>query len=197
MGTEAVTSNTDDWDFDDAVAEWAPATVVARVCFDQKLVDEIEQLERSLPESPSMDDAREAASRLAGLIEQLRGKERPFTMVALPKLAYSDLLGMYPPTPAQLAADRRLDHNPETFPQALIVASCQTPKLTAERVEWMATHLSFGQFNRLWYAALQVNIGNDGVGKVLSGTAALLATQPSSTTAAPEASPAASSSDES
>lgn len=188
-----------DWDFQDAENEFAPATITARVCFDQKLVTEIERLEADLASIESMEEGRDISARLVDLHAELRAKERPFTFVARSPREYSDLLRAHAPTPEQRLADRRIDHNPDTFPQALILACCTVPSnLTAERVEWMKTGgVTYGQWNRLWLACLSVNVGSDGVGKALSSTALLLSSEPSSTTAVPEVSPEASSSDES
>lgn len=186
------------WSFEEAQAEFSRQLFEVRICFDGKLVNEIERLEQLLAEERDADEMRNLdkkapaiARRLVELHEQLKAKERLFRLASIGG-RWEDLKALHPPTDDQ--KEEGFDHNPTTFPVAAIHACTITPEVTLENVQWMRDHLAFGQFRRLWNTALAANvIGLDGVGKALSDTARALASEPSSTTAAPAASPGPSS----
>lgn len=76
--------------------------------------------------------------------------------------AYDALLLEHPSTPEQKAEQEAegggvLPYNIETFPVALVAASCAEPKMTYEEVETLMDEWNSTEFGALWLAALEVN----------------------------------------
>lgn len=149
------------------------------------LVDEHELLERELRQVRA-DESRDRstdigriAARLIELEEQIRASEWTFTFVALEKSRYRALTRAHPPTDEQKAEaaeqQLRLYWNPETFPQALLGASClRVVTAAGERVEgidWSELWETWGNgpTARLWRLCLAVN---EGVAEAPKSTAA-------------------------
>lgn len=95
---------------------------------------------------------------------------------AIGRRAYDALLNEHPPTPAQeeeaKEAGNEIIYNEDTFPQALIAASCIEPQMTEEEVnvlwdEWNSTELG-----ALFLAAMTVNTSRRvaDLGNVFGGT---------------------------
>lgn len=164
------------------------------------LLDEHGRLQRAL-QIAIRDDLSSnkgaQAPRIRRELEQLedtiRASEFEFTFEAMESNAYSELKAKHYPRPS----DRKngLDFNGDTFPPALIAASSAAPEISLEQAERLCSTLSEGQLTKLWNCAIGVNMGADDAPKSVmpSGRADESAT--SSSTADPEGSPAASSSD--
>lgn len=136
-----------------------------------------------------------------GIVEQLKAieaeiaaSEFTFTFEALGRQEYLQLLAAHPPRQEDRA--ERLSFNGETFPPALVAASAVEPTISAEQAEQLFTTLSDAQFSKLWNAALSVNIGDDSAPKSVLRSVTTEQNDGSSTTASPEGSLEAPSSDE-
>lgn len=176
-------------------------TVSVVVCGRADLMGRHTDLERSLIEArtASRDDfhnpeVAQLTGEIRELEQEMKGAEVTFTFAALSHKAWQDLLAKHPPTKQQ-KAEHGIDHNPETFPTAAIAAAAIEPPLTSEQAERIRDTLTFGEFEKLYRAVLEANAEVQGVPK--SVLAAVIGDRPqngaSSTTAAPEGSPDASS----
>lgn len=185
----------------DLVAEHTPRTDSVTVCMRGDLVTQITDLEQQLLvarfEDERTNGAKQApviARQIVDLQAEAARYDREFTFVNIGKTAWSELLADHPATPEQKAEDRTLDHNPETFPYAAVARCCTSVAggTTADVVA-LADKLSAGDWNRIWNCCLGVNLGASTLPKCEGATALLQRSEPSSTTAPPEGSPAASS----
>ena len=156
---------------DDLLAEVTPRIISVRVLLRQELLDQHAEMdaeleaavqrdrsagERSIDEEP---EATAIAARILELQGEIENAKREFVFKRIGKRAYSDLLAAHPPTAEQRRTSPKLDHNPETFPGALVAASCQSPKMTLDQVRKFEEVLDWGQFNQLYQAALDANLG--------------------------------------
>lgn len=145
------------------------------------------------------------APRIFDEIEQIEDEilasRRPVTFEALGRNEYRRLMLKHPPR----AEDRKaqLPYNAETFPAALIAACAvvvddgeTSPMMTEAQANDLCERLSGGQFQKLWNAAIAVNVGDDEAPKSVRPSATTVTNGTSSTTAPPEGSPAPSSSGE-
>lgn len=178
--------------------------------FDPRLIEEHAALDAELQRA-LVDDGRHnrqpEAPRIAKQIEELEQRIESsaiqFKFGALSYRAWSDLLAAHPPTKKQLkeAADRSgewmrrqvLDHNPDTFPPALVAACAVEPEMTAEQATQLADELGPDQFELLWQACIEVNRGGEVAPKSLAAGAILRTSELFASTPAPEESLAASS----
>ncbi len=92
------------------------------------------------------------------LEESASESEVSFVFEALGNKAYSDLIDEHPPTDEQITEFGRLEWNPETFPPAVIQASCIEPELTPDDVEHIMEEFSSGDVQALFNTALLVNV---------------------------------------
>jgi len=132
-------------------------------------------------------------SELSQIEDEIRESEFEFTFEALGSQEYTKLKAAHPPS----AKDRknRLDFNSDTFPQRLIAACCVEPEISAEQAEQLLSTLTEGQVTKLWNCAIAVNVGADDAPKSVMPSAPADSSETSSSTADPEGSLAASSSD--
>lgn len=157
-----------------------------------RLIDALNGDERELRDPVAPDIARE----IADLEAELDAARVPFTVRAVSRKQWADLMAANPPTQQQREKSPGIDHNPETFPIAAIAASSVEPVMSVADVRRLEDALNHTQFQLLWQATLDVNVG--GVGLPKSRTAGLILHRSggSVATAAHEGSLAASSSDE-
>lgn len=166
-------------EIDDILAEAEnPAYVrvaTARVLLRQDLVTRHAELEAALAEVIAADqlsnDVKKApaiAAELEALEGEMEVKRREFRFANIGKRAWADLLAAHPPTKEQLAADKRLDHDPATFPLAAMAASCRKPEMDVDAVRRLEQELTDSQFNALWRACLDANLGGADVPKSLA-----------------------------
>lgn len=176
--------------------------VTARVPFiRQELRDEHAELARLLPTLVSDDindhpQRQSTAERLAAIEAEIEANTVEFRFRSIGIQAWADLLGKHPPTRAQQAGGRRLDHNEVTFPPAAIAASCVEPVMTVDDVKRLRQSEAFDvdAWSRLWDACVRANVAEPVPKAPLAGLI-LHRNGESATTAAPTASPAPSSSD--
>jgi len=139
----------------------------ARVLLRQDLAARHEELDAELRAAIEVDHqedslevtAPDVAEQVQELEAEIEAAKVSFRFRAIGKRAWSDLLKEHPPTKAQLQADPRLDHNPETFPAAAIAASCSDPEMTLDDARELEAALNQSQFAVLWAACIDANIG--------------------------------------
>jgi hypothetical protein len=181
-----------DFDVDAWIDDYQPHTAEARVCTRFDLLEQHTKLEQDLAASATDAKRRTLARKIVKLEAEIEAVEKVFTFADIGGL-WLDLIGKHPPTKDQLKADGKLDHNPETFPIAAVVASSLTPKLTEDQVRKLRGKLQFIQWQKLWAATLEANLGMVTAPKSLLAGAVLRRNGGSGTTPAPKESPAASS----
>lgn len=139
-----------------------------RIPWDGAAADEAARLAADLPRVQE-DDAREnrdpQAPELARRIDELerraKDSEVTFSFEGIGRRQYQMLIEAHPATPEQNeTAGQRLSYNPDTFPPALMAASCVEPaELRDNLPEWEEIHdeWSTGQNACLWHAVVQAN----------------------------------------
>lgn len=181
-------------------------TATARVLIRQDLVARHAELQAELNSAIAGDDrenrmpvAPRVAEELLDLEAQIEQAKVEFRFRSVGRKAWADLLAKHPPTKEQVRADRRVDHNPATFPLAAIAASCVEPAMTVAEVERLERALNNSQFDTLWSKCIDANVGGLVDPKAIGASSiARRANSPSgdSATTTDEPSLAASSSDE-
>lgn len=188
-------------------AAFRPPSTTARIPMRGDLGSEIEELEERLRVEQEVDRgenraplAPQLARQLLDLQEELRQSEVSFVLRGVGRRAFTDLVGDHPPAADQLEKATelgiQLQWNTDTFPPALVAASVVVPD-DWDLEDWAEAYEDWptGVWARIWRAALAVNNGVVDPGPKSVRASAILATASaqSSTTAPPEASPAASS----
>lgn len=178
-------------------------TATVRILLRQDLLARHAELERRLGEAISSDDrlnrdpvAPDIAREIAELEAELDEARVPFTVRAVSRKQWADLMAAHPPTQQQRQVSPGLDHNPETFPLAALAASAVEPAMTLDAVHRLEAALNHSQFQLLWQATLDVNVGGTGLPKSRTAGLILHRSGGSAGTAAREESLAPSSSDE-
>lgn len=142
------------------LAKAKPRERTVRIMLDGALAGEIERLEAELLEvsgdwQPS--DLTEShpggavAQRIAELREQARESEAEFTFRYVGDEEYSSLMAVHPSTNKEEAFDS------ESFPRALIVASCVDPVMTDDDAKALFKVINQGQIQSLFDAAWDVH----------------------------------------
>jgi hypothetical protein len=151
------------------------------ICVDSTLVDARDEASKAVgraelaarrrdaaPEAEhALDDARAALDSAQAAVDAATAR---FTFKALGNMAVEALQRQHRPTPAQevdaMAQFRaqglppaKLNYNTDTFPPALIAASCVSPAMTVEQATemWESDVWSQGELGRLFQAAWTVN----------------------------------------
>jgi len=181
-----------DFDVDTWLDDYQPHTVEARICTRFDLIDQHTRLERDLVAATTDAKRKTLARKIVKVEAEIEAVEKVFTFADIGG-RWLDLIGKHPPTVDQLAADKKLDHNPETFPVAVLAECSVTPKLTVDQVRKLRDKLQFVQWQKLWAAVLEANLGMATAPKSLLAGVVLRQNGGSATTPAPEGSPAASS----
>jgi hypothetical protein len=143
----------------------------------------------------SHPDRKAVAERVKAIEEQMESQTIEFRFQCVGHRAWFDLLAKHRPTPAQLKADKNLDHNPQTFPYEAMALSCVEPAgATAELFKRLDASglMDTANWNEMWGACIRANVA-DLVPKSLAASI-LLRNAESSATAANGESLAASSS---
>lgn len=187
-----------EWTLDDFAKAHKPARATARVCLRQDLWERHAALDAELAQA-IRDDTSEnrdpQAPAVAKAIEELEAEiaasEQSFTFASIGKQAWTKLLALHLPSDEQ--REQGLDHDPATFPAAAVAASAVEPTMSVETAQAMDKALNIAQWNRLWSAVLTANLGGGESPKSAMATVVRQRLVPSSTTAAPEESLAASS----
>lgn len=153
---------------DAIIAEATPAEREAKICVAGALNARFAVLEAELADAQqqrlvsSLGDAdprREIAEEMERLRVEMQEHEHTFTMRALPAKAWSDIRTEHGPRDG-----KRELFNPDTFPAALLAASCvavdgKPTTLTAEKVSALFDVLNEGQRDTLFNAAWEANTG--------------------------------------
>lgn len=191
-----------------AVAKAYQAPVAkCRVPMAAELVVQIEELEDQLAERQEVEAGDMApsaetvalAERIAAMQEEAKASEVEFVFRGVGTKVYFDLVAAHPPTPEQLQQFRDLrlplDHNPETFPPALMAASLESPTgATVDLFTQMRATWANGPWQRLWHTCSKANQAINDPPKSLLASVTLLASGTSSNGVAATASPDPSSS---
>lgn len=183
-------------DLDDFLAAATPRTVTVKVCAagelaarHQTLVAEWQKAlsdtkGRSLGGDPL---ALDLAQQIVDLEDEMEGFTKAFTFRALSRNAWLDLVGEHPPTKAEREQGETV--HPRTFAVAAIAACSVDPKITLEQARVMADTVSPGEWQKCWFAIVDLNTSPTSVPKMIAATAILQASEGSSTTSDPGASP--------
>ena len=175
----------------------------ARILLRQDLVTRHAELDAALQRA-LVDDAGlnrepvapDVAKELEDLEAEMVAAEIEFRFRAVGKRRWADLLAKHPPTAEQLKRDRRVDHNPATFPVAAIAAASIEPALSEDEVRRLEAALNATQFDKLWAAVIEANVGGATLPKSMAAGAIRRTNERFGGTAAHAASLEASSSDE-
>lgn len=145
---------------EDILAEATPRERTVKVCIRGDLAGRAEQLQEELAQVSSdwepedladVHPGRELAVQLKEVREQIKAAERPFTLRYIGDKAYSDLMAAHP------AKDDSQAFDSETFPRALIAASCVDPVMTDEQVTQLFEVINEGEIKKLFDAAWDVH----------------------------------------
>jgi hypothetical protein len=164
-----------------------------RAEFDQAVRDDT-QLNRN-PEAPALAEA------IAAVEQRLIDERALFVFEQIGRAAWLALIGEHPPRPED--TEQGLDHNPETFPIAALVASCvevhnpDLDRLDDESARFLAAELNIAEWRKLWNGCLIANLGTADDPKSQEAAVYRRLISRSSNAASLMGSPAASSSDES
>lgn len=142
------------------LAKAKPRERTVKVMLDGATAGEIEGLEAELLEvsedwQPSdlaeEHPGRGIAARIAELREKARESEAEFRFRYIGDEEYSSLLAAHPSTSKEELFDS------ESFPRALIAASCVDPVMTADEAKELFKVINQGQIQRLFDAAWDVH----------------------------------------
>ena len=145
---------------EDILAEATPRERTVKVCIRGDLAGEAERLQDELSkvsedwEPTDLTDVhpgRALAEELKALREQIRAAERPFRLRYIGDKPYSDLMAAHPGTDDSEAFDS------QTFPRALIAASCVDPVMSEEQVAQLFEKINQGEIKKLFDAAWDVH----------------------------------------
>ena len=157
----------------------------------ERAIVDLSQQSTSLAGDPTLTKMAEGLQELERRIDE---QTQVYSFRAVSRRRWRDLLAKHPPKREHRESGQ--DFNPETFPAEAIATCCVSPKLTVDEVKALEADddLGTGGFEQLWNGCLAANLGvvNDTPKSVLA-TAILRTNGASSITAAPEASPGASS----
>jgi hypothetical protein len=181
-----------DFDIDTWLDSYKPRVVEATIVVRYDLLDEHQRLELKLAEAGDTQERRRLAEQVVALEGEIAAEAKVFTFHDIGG-RWMALIGEHPPTKAQVEDDANLDHNPETFPPAAIAESSSDPKLTVRQVERLRERLRLVEWQKLWAATLDANLGVVAAPKSLLAGAVLRLNGASANTLVAGASPAASS----
>jgi hypothetical protein len=133
------------------------------------LVDLVDRLEEDMRREADVDTRENRIPVAPQIAEQIRAAEDEarlsqvvFRFEGLGRGAFAKLQAEHPPTDAQLeTVGRDLEFNPETFPPALMAATCVAPEeLRGNVAEWTEINdgWNLGQTQRIWGACLAANM---------------------------------------
>ena len=144
----------------------------ARILLRQDLHDRHRKLEAELAAAMERDrqhsgdrpisDIAEApplAEKLVAFQDETADQWVEFRFRSIGHRAWADLLAAHPPTRDQSRAAPLVDFNPDTFPVAAIAASCVEPEMTVDEAQRLDRALNQTQFDTLWTAVLDANMG--------------------------------------
>lgn len=175
-------------------------TATVRILLNQDLEARHRELELRLVEELTGDDrfnrepvAPDVAAEIVALEAEIEAAKVTFVVRAIGRKDWSDLVAKHPPTEAQRRTGARLDFNPESFPVAALAACAVDPEMTPAQAQRLEAAVNSSQFDTLWAAVLDVNVGGLSSPKSLIAGRIHRPSGASVTTAAAEESPEASS----
>ncbi|MGW5582880.1 hypothetical protein [Streptomyces sp. NPDC003857] len=144
----------------DILQQAKPRERTVLVCIRGDLAGEVERLTEEISkvsgdweptDLTAQHPARALSAQLREVREQARAAEVPFTLRYIGDKAYSDLLAAHPPE------DEDKLFNEDTFPRALVVASCVDPVMTEDEAARLFEVLNQGEIQKLANAAWDVH----------------------------------------
>ncbi|MEU3252868.1 hypothetical protein [Streptomyces sp. NPDC006997] len=160
----------------DILKQAKPRQRTVNVCVRGDLAGEAERLSAELARAaedwePSdlteVHPGRELAAKLKAVREQVREAEVPFLLRYIGDRAYSDLVAAHPSEKDEELFDS------DTFPKALIAASCADPVMTEDEVAELFEVINEGEIKKLFDAAWDVHHASDVVPFSLAASALL------------------------
>jgi len=161
---------------EDILARAKPREKTVLICVRGDLAGEAERLQDELSrvnedwEPADLGDVhpgREIAEKLKAVHAQVREAEEPFLLRYIGDKAYSDLVAAHPSDNDQEAFDS------ESFPRALVAASCVQPVMTEDQVVALFEVINEGEIKKLFDAAWDVHNSSDVVPFSLAASALL------------------------
>lgn len=193
----------------DLRAAFGRQQVEVRVLLDQSMLVEHARLDEALRKAIDLDahlnrdpEAPVIAEQIRNLEQRIDDAKTVFVFEQIGRGAWLDLVAKHPPTDEE--RQQGLDHHPETFIPAALVASCKTVRtpdgnegtLDVDNARFLMDELTEAEFRKLWGACLKANLGEASDPKSAAAAIFHQLSSKSSTTASLEGSLAASSSDE-
>ncbi len=174
---------------DDLIATAQPRTDKVRICARGDLVaahaEAVAALQSVMGGDDSLEgaDTTDAAAAVVAVEEEMEAATVTFTVASVSRHRWANLLAKHPPS----AQDRRAghDHDPEQFPVAAVAECVTDPDLSPLQAKQLADVLPPGEWNKLWIAALTLNITGTPNPKLAAATELLQANGQSSTTPPP------------
>lgn len=181
------------------IATAQPRTSEVRVCARGDLVDQHAILVGSLADAEQNSKGslaadpvvNEIATQIVAVEEEQEASTVTFVLQSVSRRVWADLLAEHPPRPQ----DKGVDHNPDTFPPAVLAACSKSPKVSAAEAVQMMDVLPVAEWTKLWLGAVGLNVTATPHPKLVAATELVRANGVSSTTAETAASLAPSSSD--
>lgn len=145
---------------EDILKRATPRERTVMVCIRGDLAGEADRLQDELARVSSdwepqdltdVHPGRELAEKLRDIREQIKDAEEAFKVRYIGDKAYSDLMAAHP------AKDDGQAFDSETFPRALIAASCVDPVMTDEQVTQLFEVINEGEIKKLFDAAWDVH----------------------------------------
>lgn len=179
----------------DIMAKAFPAKKVVRIAVRGDLVEKIEELTDAWNAAVLADTAADVIAgnkapaiydELVAVTEEAEAEKVPFTVVSIGK-DWGRLVRSHPPTDKEVVEGWRW--NLETFPPAALAACCTDPVMTESEAAELLEVLRDAEGEKLLGAIIALNAVGDLVPKLGRGTSTMPASEPTSTTAAPEGSP--------
>jgi hypothetical protein len=163
---------------EDILAEATPRERTVKVCIRGDLAGRMEELQDELAQVSTdwepadladVHPGRALAEEMKQLREQIRAAEKPFTLRYIGDKAYSDLMAAHP------AVDDQEAFNSDSFPRALVAASCVAPSMSEEQAAQLFEKINQGEVKKLFDAAWDVHNSADVVPFSLAASALLAA----------------------
>lgn len=171
---------------DDLIATAQPRTEKVQICARGDLVASHAEAVAALAAVSADDDTLEgpdisaAAAAVVAIEEEMDAATVTFTVASVGRQMWAGLLAANPPSKEERRAGH--DHDPASFPVAAVAACVTDPDLTEVQAAQLADALPAGEWNKLWVAALMLNVTATPAPKLGAATDLLQANARSSTT---------------
>lgn len=154
---------TDDGDLIERLIQTATArTIPVRVCARGDLVEQYAELsaraQAELPDDGTLADASpeaELAHRILEVEAEIEASHIEILVTSIPALDWTNLQVQHSPTKDQVA--KGYDHNPLTFPAAVVAACAVKPTMTLDQAKRLQATLHTGEWNKLYLAVHALN----------------------------------------